>query len=96
MRRLSNSQDSKHLKVSNVRTMKMNDDVLAVAVSPDAKYIAVALLDNTVKVRLTCHIIFLSLHFTLMGYFLFKNLPLLLPDVSSSDADSESSRAVGY
>lgn len=28
----------------------MNDDVLAVAVSPDAKYIAVALLDCTVKV----------------------------------------------
>ena len=28
----------------------MNDDVLVVAVDPDAKYIAVALLDNTVKV----------------------------------------------
>jgi len=28
----------------------MNDDVLVVAVSPDAKYIAVALLDCTVKV----------------------------------------------
>lgn len=34
----------------------MDHDVLAVAVSPDAKYIAVALLDNTVKVRLACHI----------------------------------------
>ena len=33
-----------------MRTMKMNDDVLVVAVSPDAKYIAVALLDCTVKV----------------------------------------------
>lgn len=28
----------------------MNDDVLVVAISPDAKYIAVALLDCTVKV----------------------------------------------
>lgn len=39
--------------VSNVRTMKMNDDVLVVAVTPDAKYIAVALLDCTVKVDST-------------------------------------------
>lgn len=31
--------------------MKMNDDALVVAISPDAKYIAVALLDSTVKVR---------------------------------------------
>lgn len=29
----------------------MNDDVLVVSISPDAKYIAVALLDCTVKVR---------------------------------------------
>lgn len=43
-------QDSKQLVVSNVRTMKMNDDALVVAVSPDAKYILVALLDCTVKV----------------------------------------------
>lgn len=45
-------QDSKSLMLSNVRTAKMNDDVLAVVVSPDAKYIAVALLDCTVKVQL--------------------------------------------
>ncbi|GAB4833568.1 Dip2/Utp12 protein [Ancistrocladus abbreviatus] len=44
-------QDSKHLTVTNVRTMKMNDDVLKVAVSPNAKYIAVTLLDCTVKVE---------------------------------------------
>lgn len=31
----------------------MNDDILVVAVSPDAKYIAAALLDCTVKVILT-------------------------------------------
>lgn len=44
-------QNSKQLVVSNVRTMKMNDDALVVAVSPDAKYILVALLDCTVKVK---------------------------------------------
>lgn len=46
-------QATKQLTVSNVRTMRMNDDVLVVAISPDAKYIAVALLDSTVKVRFT-------------------------------------------
>lgn len=45
-------QDSNHLTVSPVRNMKLNDDVLVVAVSPDGKHIAVALLDCTVKVRL--------------------------------------------
>ncbi|KAJ0096632.1 hypothetical protein Patl1_27686 [Pistacia atlantica] len=30
-------QDSKPLLLSNLRTTKMNDDVLAIAVSPDAK-----------------------------------------------------------
>lgn len=44
-------QATKQLVVSNVSTMKMNDDALVVAISPDAKYIAVALLDSTVKVR---------------------------------------------
>lgn len=29
----------------------MNDDVLVAAVSPDAKYLAAALLDSTVKVK---------------------------------------------
>lgn len=46
-------QATKQLTVSNVKTMRMNDDVLVVAISPDAKYIAVALLDSTVKVRFT-------------------------------------------
>ena len=48
---MSNLQHSKHLMVSPIRTMKMNDDVQAIVVSPDAKYIAAALLDCTVKVR---------------------------------------------
>ncbi|XP_054817834.1 uncharacterized protein LOC129317543 isoform X1 [Prosopis cineraria] len=44
-------QARKQLSVSNVRTLKMNDDVLVVAISPDAKYIAIALLDYTVKIH---------------------------------------------
>ncbi|KAK6140075.1 hypothetical protein DH2020_026210 [Rehmannia glutinosa] len=43
-------QDYKHLTVSPVRNLKMNDDVVVVAVSPEGKHIAVALLDFTVKV----------------------------------------------
>lgn len=45
-------QDPIHFTVSPVRNMKLNDDVLVVAVSPDGKHIAIALLDCTVKVRL--------------------------------------------
>ncbi|KAJ0021032.1 hypothetical protein Pint_31701 [Pistacia integerrima] len=37
------------LLLSNLRTTKMNDDVLAIVVSPDAKYIVLALLDCAVK-----------------------------------------------
>ncbi|KAL5740887.1 hypothetical protein ACOSQ2_030067 [Xanthoceras sorbifolium] len=70
------SRDSKPLMLSNVRTTKMNDDVLAVALSPDAKYIAVALLDCTVKV------FFLdSLKFFLSLYG--HKLPVLCMDISS-------------
>lgn len=47
-------QDSKHLTVSAVRNLKMNDDVVAVAVSPEGKHIAVALLDSTIKVGCCC------------------------------------------
>ncbi|KAF9597527.1 hypothetical protein IFM89_019441 [Coptis chinensis] len=42
-------QKSKQQTITNTRTLKMNDDVLVVVVSPDAKYIAVALLDYTIK-----------------------------------------------
>jgi U3 small nucleolar RNA-associated protein 12 len=36
--------------VTNVRTLKMIEDVLAVSISPQGKHIAVALLDCNVKV----------------------------------------------
>ncbi|KAJ1418923.1 WD40/YVTN repeat-like-containing domain superfamily [Sesbania bispinosa] len=69
-------QATKQLIVSNVRTMKMNDDVLVVAISPDAKYIAVALLDSTVKVHFVDTFkFFLSLY----GH----KLPVLCMDISS-------------
>lgn len=50
-------QDSKHLTVSSVKNLKMNDDVVVVAVSPEGKYIAVALLDCTVKVDFSSKIV---------------------------------------
>ncbi|CAJ2650069.1 unnamed protein product [Trifolium pratense] len=69
-------QATKQLTVSNVRTMRMNDDVLVVAISPDAKYIAVALLDSTVKIHFVDSLkFFLSLY----GH----KLPVLCMDISS-------------
>ncbi|KAH1078516.1 hypothetical protein GLYMA_19G186600v4 [Glycine max] len=69
-------QAAKQLTVSNVSTMKMNDDALVVAISPDAKYIAVALLDSTVKVHFADTFkFFLSLY----GH----KLPVLCMDISS-------------
>ncbi|KAF6762715.1 WD-repeat-containing protein [Ephemerocybe angulata] len=38
------------LSLVHVRTLKMTDDVLSVRYSPDGKFLAVALLDSTVKV----------------------------------------------
>ncbi|CAA2975134.1 WD repeat-containing 3 [Olea europaea subsp. europaea] len=70
------SQDSKRLTVSPVRNSRMNGDVLVVAVSPEGKYIAVALIDNTVKVFFMDSLkFFLSLY----GHM----LPVLCMDISS-------------
>ncbi|KAL8516742.1 hypothetical protein ACS0TY_015126 [Phlomoides rotata] len=69
-------QDHKHLTVSPVKNLKMNDDIVVVAVSPEGKYIAVALLDCTVKVFFMDSLkFFLSLY----GH----KLPVLCMDVSS-------------
>lgn len=71
--------DSKQLSVSNVRTLKMNDDVLAVSIGPTGKHIAVALLDCTVKVFFMDTLkFFLSLY----GH----KLPVLCMDISSDGA----------
>ncbi|KAK8969778.1 hypothetical protein KSP40_PGU004479 [Platanthera guangdongensis] len=68
--------DSKQLTVKNVKTLKMNDDVLVISISPEGKYIAVALLDCTVRV------FFLdSLKFFLSLYG--HKLPVLCMDISS-------------
>ncbi|KAK1652914.1 hypothetical protein QYE76_070719 [Lolium multiflorum] len=71
--------DARHLSVTNVRTLKMNDDVLAVSIGPTGKHIAVALLDCTVKV------FFLdTLKFCLSLYG--HKLPVLCMDISSDGA----------
>ncbi|KAG0453300.1 hypothetical protein HPP92_025964 [Vanilla planifolia] len=68
--------ESKQLTVKNLRTLKMNDDVLVISISPDAKYIAVALLDCTVRVFFLDTLkFFLSLY----GH----KLPVLCMDISS-------------
>lgn len=68
--------DYKQLTVKNVKTLKMNDDVLVISISPEGKYIAVALLDCTVRV------FFLdSLKFFLSLYG--HKLPVLCMDISS-------------
>ncbi|KAG7582840.1 WD40-repeat-containing domain [Arabidopsis suecica] len=67
---------TKQLTVSNVKSMKMNDDVLAVAISPDAKHIAVALLDSTVKVF---YMDSLKFYLSLYGH----KLPVMCIDISS-------------
>lgn len=56
----SDLQDPKTLSVTFVRSMKMNDDVLVAAISPDGKYLAAALLDSTVKVN-----------FSLLNFYIF-------------------------
>lgn len=70
---------TKRLAITNVRTLKMAEDVLSVRFSPDAKYIAVALLDSTIKVFFADSLkFFLSLY----GH----KLPVLCMDISSDAA----------
>ncbi|CAN0926194.1 WD repeat-containing protein 3 [Linum grandiflorum] len=69
-------QDTKQLTLSNVRSLKMNDDVLVVAVDPVAKYVAVALLDSTVKVL---YMDSLKVFVVLYGH----KLPVMCMDISS-------------
>ncbi|KAG0623863.1 hypothetical protein M758_3G207300 [Ceratodon purpureus] len=70
---------TKQLSIRNTRTLQMSDDVLCVRLSPDAKYIAVALLDSTIKVFFTDS---LKFFISLYGH----KLPVLSMDISSDGA----------
>ncbi|KAH3662343.1 hypothetical protein OGAPHI_005595 [Ogataea philodendri] len=63
------------LQLNHTRTLEVSDDVLSVKVSPDSKYLAVSLLDNTVKV-----FFFDTLKFFLSLYG--HKLPVLSIDIS--------------
>ncbi|XP_024364353.1 uncharacterized protein [Physcomitrium patens] len=70
---------SKQLSIRNTRTLQMADDVLCVRLSPDARYIAVALLDSTIKIFFTDTLKFFV---SLYGH----KLPVLSMDISSDGA----------
>lgn len=63
------------MKIFHEKTLELNEDVLAVKISPDAKHLAVSLLDNTVKV-----FFFDTLKFYLSLYG--HKLPVLSIDIS--------------
>ncbi|KAL3424794.1 WD domain-containing protein [Phlyctema vagabunda] len=63
------------LKLVHTRTLKVSDDILSLRFSPDSKLLAVALLDNTVKVFF---IDSLKLFLNLYGH----KLPVLSMDIS--------------
>ncbi|WRT69934.1 uncharacterized protein IL334_006925 [Kwoniella shivajii] len=67
---------TKQLALVHVRTLKMTDDVLSVKYSPDGRFLAVSLLDSTVKIFFSDTLkFFLSLY----GH----KLPVLSLDISS-------------
>lgn len=63
------------LKLAHTRTLKVNDDILNLRFSPDARLLAVSLLDNTVKVFFVDT---LKLFLNLYGH----KLPVLSMDIS--------------
>lgn len=72
----SNGSSRKQLTLVHKRTLQMDEDVLCVKYSPDQRLLAVALLDNTVKVFFVDTLkFFLSLY----GH----KLPVLCTDISS-------------
>ncbi|OJD17489.1 hypothetical protein AJ78_02410 [Emergomyces pasteurianus Ep9510] len=72
---LGTKRTSPRLKLVHTRTLKVNDDILSIRFSPDARLIAVALLDNTVKVFFVDT---LKLFLILYGH----KLPVLNMDIS--------------
>lgn len=63
------------LKLVHTKTLKVNDDILSLRFSPDARLLAVSLLDNTVNVFFTDS---LKLFLNLYGH----KLPVLSMDIS--------------
>ncbi|PGG95753.1 U3 small nucleolar RNA-associated protein 12 [Blastomyces parvus] len=72
---LGTKRTTPRLKLVHTRTLKVNDDILSIRFSPDARLIAVALLDNTVKVFFVDT---LKLFLILYGH----KLPVLNMDIS--------------
>ncbi|KAK7951541.1 DIP2-Dom34p-interacting [Apiospora aurea] len=72
---LGTTRTTPRLKLVQSRTLKVSDDILSLKFSPDAKYLAVALLDSTVKVFFTDS---LKLYLNLYGH----KLPVLNMDIS--------------
>ncbi|ROT37270.1 WD40 repeat-like protein [Sodiomyces alkalinus F11] len=72
---LGTTRTTPRLKLAQSRILKVADDVLSVRFSPDAKLLAVALLDSTVKVFFTDS---LKLYLNLYGH----KLPVLSMDIS--------------
>ncbi|KAI1859723.1 hypothetical protein JX265_010172 [Neoarthrinium moseri] len=72
---LGTTRTTPKLKLVQSRILKVSDDILSLKFSPDAKYLAVALLDSTVKVFFTDS---LKLYLNLYGH----KLPVLNMDIS--------------
>jgi len=70
------TEHGKHLALKHTRTLKMSDDVLCVRYSPDCKYVAASLLDNTVKIFFEDS---LKFYLSLYGH----RLPVMTVDFSS-------------
>ncbi|XP_046345376.2 WD repeat-containing protein 3-like [Haliotis rufescens] len=70
------SSTSKRLTLEHKKTLKMDEDVLCVKYSPDQKFVAASLMDNTVKVFFSD-----TLKFFLSMYG--HKLPVLCMDISS-------------
>ncbi|ONK58231.1 uncharacterized protein A4U43_C09F9900 [Asparagus officinalis] len=70
--------ETKQLLVTNVRTLKMNSEVLAVTVSPDAKYIAVSEIAYSTGVKVF-FMDSLKYYLSLYGH----KMPVLCMDISS-------------
>lgn len=72
---LGTKRTTPKLKLVHTRTLKVNDDILSLKFSPDARLLAVSLLDNTVKVFFVDT---LKLFLNLYGH----KLPVLNLDIS--------------